>query len=115
MKISPNVKPVIWGMAAGAIATIVVGFSWGGWVTQGTVGQMKTASATAAVVKVLTPRCVALAEQQTDKVAVLKQESKWKHRDFVVAAGWVDDVVDNYQYEVATACADTLIGDQTTS
>ncbi|HEY5740082.1 MAG TPA: hypothetical protein VIW27_10175 [Gammaproteobacteria bacterium] len=114
MNISHNVKPAIWGMVAGAVATMVVGFSWGGWITRGTAGELKTASANAAVVEVLTPRCVAHAEQQTDKLAVLRQESSWKYRDFVVSAGWVDDVVDNYQYEVAIACANKLVGDDAT-
>lgn len=114
MNISPNVKPAIWGMAAGAVATMIVGFSWGGWVTQGTAGAMETASAKAAVVEVLTPMCVARAEQQSDKLEVLKQESSWKHRDFVVKAGWVDNVADDYQYEVAVSCASTLIKDETT-
>ena len=114
MNISPNVKPAAWGMVAGAVGTMIVGFSWGGWVTQGTVGQMETASAKAAVVEVFTPMCVARAEQQGDKLAVLKQESSWKHRDFVVAAGWVDNVADNYQHEVAVSCASTLVSDETT-
>ena len=109
MNISQNLKPAIWGMVGGAIATMIVGFSWGGWITQGKAGQMETASATEAVVKAFTPLCVARAEQQTDKVAVLKEESSWKHRDFVVDAGWVDNVVDNYQYDVAAACASMLI------
>ena len=82
MNISHNVKPVIWGMAGGAIATMIVGFSWGGWITQGTAGQMETASATAAVVKVFTPLCVSRAEQQTEKLAGLREASSWKHRDF---------------------------------
>ena len=114
MNISHNVKPVIWGMAGGAIATIIVGFSWGGWITQGKAGQMETASATAAVVKAFTPLCVSRAEQQTEKLAGLREASSWKHRDFVVEAGWVDNVIDNYQSEVASACANTLIADETT-
>jgi len=101
-------------MVAGAVITMIIGFSWGGWVTQGTAGQMETASATAAVVEVFTPMCVAQAEQQSDKLAVLKQESSWKHRDFVVAAGWVDNVAADYQYEVAVSCASSLVNNETT-
>jgi len=114
MNISHNIKPAIWGMAGGAIATMIVGFYWGGWITQGRAGQMETASATAAVVKAFTPMCVARAVQQADKLALLKEESAWKYRDFVVAAGWVDNVSDTYQYEVAVACANTLVSGETT-
>lgn len=28
-------KPYIWGAVGGAIATVIVGFAWGGWVTGG--------------------------------------------------------------------------------
>ena len=114
MNISPSIKPAVWGMIGGMVATIIVGFSWGGWMTQGKVEQLKNASATAAVVAVLTPMCVSLAEQQIDKLAVLRQESSWKHRDFVVKAGWVDNVANNYRAEVATACATSLVASETT-
>ena len=36
------------GRDSGAIAAIIVGFAWGGWVTGGTAGKMETASAEAA-------------------------------------------------------------------
>jgi dienelactone hydrolase len=109
MKISESVKPAIWGMIGGGIATMVIGFSWGGWITQGTAGQMESASAEAAVVQAFTPLCVARAEPQLDKLAELKGLSSWKQSDFVTEAGWVDNVSDKYRDEVAGVCASTLI------
>ena len=109
MKFPVYVKPAIWGMIGGGIAAMVIGFSWGGWVTKGTAGQMETASAKAAVILAFTPLCVAKAEPQMDKLAELKDLSRWKHDDFVVEAGWVDNVSEKYRDDVAGVCASTLI------
>lgn len=109
MKIPVSVKPAIWGMVGGGIATMVIGFSWGGWITAGTAGQMENASAKAAVIQAFTPICVANAEPQLDKLAELKELSSWKHNDFVANAGWVDSVSDQYRDDVAGVCASALI------
>jgi hypothetical protein len=109
MKVPASVKPAVWGAIGGAIAAIVVGFAWGGWVTGGTAGLMEEASAEAAVVQAFTPLCVAKAEQQPEKFASLKEESSYQRDDFVIEAGWVDNVSEDYRSEVATACASTLV------
>jgi hypothetical protein len=109
MNVPGWVKPAAWGVVGGAIAAIVVGFFWGGWVTGGTAGQMEAASAEAAVVQAFTPLCVAKAEQQPDKLVPLKEESSYQRDNFVVEAGWVDNVSEKYRSEVATACASTLV------
>lgn len=103
------IKPAAWGAVGGAIAAIVIGFAFGGWVTGGTAGAMETASAEAAVVQAFTPLCVAKAELEPAKLVPLKAESSWKRDDFVIEAGWVDNVSDAYQSEVATVCASTLV------
>src|SRR6266508_5398742 len=46
------------GAAAGAAPILVVGFTWGGWVTGGTAKEMAQKSATSAVVTALAPICV---------------------------------------------------------
>lgn len=109
MNVPEWVKPAAWGVIGGAIAAIVIGFAWGGWVTGGTATQMETASAEVAVVQAFTPLCVAKAEQEPEKLVALKEESSWKRDDFVVEAGWVDNVSEQYNVEVARACASTLV------
>ena len=109
MKIPESVKPAVWGMVGGGIATMIIGFSWGGWITAGAAGQMENASAKAAIVQAFTPLCVARAEPQLDKLAELKTLSRWKHNDFVAEAGWVDNVSQQYRDDVAAVCALTLI------
>lgn len=103
------IKPAIWGGIGGAVVAMTLGFSWAGWVTQGTAGQMEEASAKAAIIQAFTPLCVAKAEPQKQMLAKLKEESQWKHDDFVVEAGWVDNVNENYRADVARRCAATLI------
>ena len=109
MRVPEWVKPAVWGAISGAIAAIIVGFAWGGWVTGGTAGKMETASAEAAIVQAFTPLCVAKAEQQPEKLVPLREESSYQRDDFVIKAGWVDNVSEEYQTEVATVCAATLV------
>jgi hypothetical protein len=90
---------------------MVVGFVWGGWVTGRTAGMMEAASAEAAVVQAFMPLCVAKAEQQPEKFASLKAKSTWgsPRGDFVIEAGWVDNVSEKYRSAVAKACAQTVV------
>ena len=46
------------GAAAGAAATLVIGFNWGGWVTGGTAKEMTQKSVSSALVSALSPICV---------------------------------------------------------
>lgn len=109
MKVPEWIKPAAWGVVGGAIAAIVVGFAWGGWVTGGTATEMEAASAQAAIVQAFTPLCVAKAEKQPEQLVRLKEESSWKHDDFVVEAGWVANVNEKYRAEVASACAAVVL------
>lgn len=109
MKSRSWIEPGIWGLIGGAIAAMVIGFSWGGWVTSGTAGQMETASAEIAVIQAFTPLCVAKAEQEPDQLVALKEESRWQRDTFVTEAGWVDNVSEKYRSDVARACASTLV------
>ena len=109
MKMPVSLKPALWGAAGGAVAAIVVGFAWGGWVTGGTAGRMVTSGAQAAIVQAFTPLCVARAEQEPAQLTLLKAESRWQRREFVVRAGWVANVSEGYRHEVAEACAITIV------
>ena len=109
MNIPKSVEPAAWGMTIGAVAAMIIGFSWGGWITNGTAMQMEIDSAKAAIVLAFTPLCVAKAEPQISKLEEFKVVSRWKRNDFVTDAGWVDNVNDKYQADVAEACAVTLI------
>ena len=109
MKIPAQVKPAAWGAVGGAVAAMIIGFSWGGWVTGGTSTKNVEAGAEAAVVQALVPLCVAKAEQQPDQLALLKKESSYQRDAFVIKAGWVSTVAEKYRRSVAQACATTAV------
>jgi hypothetical protein len=88
---------------------MIIGFSWGGWVTGGTVGRMETASAEAAIVQAFTPLCVAKAELQPDQLPLLKATNTWTREDFVIEAGWVANVSEKHRTAVARACAVAVV------
>lgn len=104
-----SVKPAAWGSIGGAIAAIIIGFVWGGWVTGETAGEMATESAKTAIVRAFTPLCVTKAEQKPNQLVRLKETSYWERDDFVIEAGWVANVSEKYRSAVADSCAETII------
>jgi uncharacterized protein YcfJ len=109
MPIPAQVKPAVWGAIGGAIAAMIIGFVWGGWVTGGTSEKAATAAGKTAVVQAFVPICVAKAEQQPDQLTLLKQESSYSRTGFVTKAGWVDVVAENYRRDVAEQCATAIV------
>ena len=109
MNIPESVKPAAWGAIGGAIAAMVIGFVWGGWVTGQTAGKMAAESAETAIVRAFTPLCVAKAAQQPDQLVLLKEAGYWGQEDFVIKAGWVANVSEKYRSAVAEACASTVV------
>jgi hypothetical protein len=100
------------GAAAGAAATLIVGFYWGGWVTGGTAREMTQRSTTAAVVAALSPICVDKFQRSADagaNLAEFKKVSSYQQSTFVEKGGWAtlpgSDRVDS---SVAQACANLL-------
>ena len=79
-----SLKRLLQGAAAGAIATIVVGFYWGGWSLGSTAEKMATHRSELAVIAALAPVCAdnfrALPDAEAKKVALSKVDS-WKRRD----------------------------------
>jgi hypothetical protein len=77
-------KRLLQGAAAGAIATMFVGFYWGGWLLSSTAGKMAKERSEQAVIAALAPVCAdkfrALPDFDAKKVALSKVES-WKRRD----------------------------------
>ena len=105
---------LVQGIAVGAIATMVVGFYWGGWVTGGTANKLAEQRADSAVVAVLTPICVEKFRQNGDAVAnlvALKQiTSNWDQRKFIEKGGWATRPgADSPDYQLASACVEKLL------
>ena len=76
-----SLKRLLQGAAVGAVATIFVGFSWGGWSLGSTAEKMAKERSEVAVVAALAPVCAdkfrALPDAEAKKVALSKVEA-WK-------------------------------------
>ena len=100
------------GIVTGAIATVVVGFYWGGWVTGGNAKDMVQKSATSAIVTALAPICVDKFRHQTDATASLtelKKVNSWQQASFVEKGGWATmPGSTSPDSAVARACAELL-------
>jgi hypothetical protein len=113
MQVPQWVKPAWWGAVAGAVAIMIVGFSWWGWTTGSTAQRLARERADAAVVTVLTPFCVANFMQQPDAAVKLadlqKTSSSFSQSQLVVKGGWATlDGSKEPNYAVARACAEAL-------
>jgi hypothetical protein len=78
-----SLTPLLQGAAAGAIATMFVGFFWGGWSLASTADKMAKERSDLAVVAALAPVCAdkfrALPDAEAKQVALSKVDS-WKRR-----------------------------------
>ena len=90
-----SLKRLLQGAAVGAVATIAVGFSWGGWSLGSTAEKMAKERSEVAVVAALAPVCAdkfrTLPDAEAKKVALSKVET-WKRgeefpKDFVTLPG----------------------------
>jgi hypothetical protein len=100
------------GAVAGAIATLVIGFNWGGWVTGGTAKEMTQKSVTSALVSALSPICVDKFQHSADAAANLtefKKVNSWQQGSFIEKGGWATmPGGDPANSAVAQACAAVL-------
>jgi hypothetical protein len=79
------------GAAAGALATLVIGFYWGGWATGGTAKEMVQRGTTTAVVTALSPICVDKFQHAAAapvNLAELKKVSSYQQGSFIEKGGW---------------------------
>jgi hypothetical protein len=81
-----SLKRLLQGAAAGVVATIVVGFSWGGWSLGSTADKMAKDRSELAVVAALAPVCAdkfrALPDAEAKIVALSKAESWMRAKEF---------------------------------
>jgi hypothetical protein len=98
----------------GAVAlTILVGFTWGGWMTSAGAQNMADASAKAAVVERLAPICVAqfnLDPDKDQKLLVLQEGTTYERTKYVTDQTWATLPGETKPTsQVAAACANLLM------
>lgn len=87
----PTKTATFWSWVASVVATMIVGFAWGGWVTGGTAREMAKEIAEEAVVKRLAPICVVQFNQdpgKEQKLKELKGKNSYERGDYVKKQGW---------------------------
>jgi len=99
------------GAAGGAVAAMIIGFSWGGWTLHSKAEKAADQRAEAAVVAALTPICVEKFSQAADAkttLAAMRAEDSWKRDSFISKGGWATFGGSPPNREVAEACAKVL-------
>ena len=88
----PSKTMLVWACMAAAIATAVVGFSWGGWVTGGASQKMAAAAGDTARGELASAICVERFNTAPDAAAKLVEfkavTDNYKKRQFIEAGGW---------------------------
>jgi hypothetical protein len=81
-----------WSCMVCIVATIVIGFSWGGWVTGGTATQMATDAAAGANAQMAAADCIIRFKDGPDATAELaalkKTDSSYEQSDLIQKEGW---------------------------
>jgi hypothetical protein len=82
---------LVQGVAVGVVATLVVGFGWGGWMLGGSAKALADSTANSAVAAAIAPICVEQFQHSADAAAnltALKKVSTWEQAAFVEKGGW---------------------------
>jgi hypothetical protein len=105
-------KRFIQGLVVGAVATMVIGFNWGGWTLGSTAKDMAQKSSTAAVVQALAPICADKFQRAAEapaNMAELKKVNSWQQDSFIEKGGWATfPGMTSPERGVAQACANLL-------
>jgi len=99
------------GAAAGAVATMVIGFYWGGWTLASTAAQQVSHARQASIVRVLAPICADRFQRSADastNLEALKKADSWKRDEIIEKAGWTTFPGSKPDRDVAEACAKLL-------
>jgi hypothetical protein len=108
----PTKTVLFWSCAGSVAATMIVGFTWGGWVTGGTAEEMAADAVDQGRAEIAASVCVEQFMQQADagvQLASLKEiSSSWRREDFVENGGWAMIAGEEYD-DAADFCAERLI------
>lgn len=83
---------LFWSCAGCVVATMVIGFTWGGWVTGGTAEERANESAELAVAQLAADICVnryLAAPDARIQLTALQEESSYQRDGMIEDGGWV--------------------------
>ncbi len=103
-----------WSCVACMVATMVIGFGWGGWVTGGTATKMAADAADGARVQLAAADCISRfngGPDATAQLAALKKADNYDRADLIKKDGWATMPGSKNPVEgAADACAQQLVG-----
>lgn len=110
----PSKTMLFWSCVGCVILTMIVGFTWGGWVTGGTAQEMAEEAAEQGRAKLAAAVCVEqflTSPNAGAQLASLKETDSWKQDSFIEEGGWatlpgMEDPVS----DAAELCANQLAG-----
>jgi hypothetical protein len=88
----PSKSALFWACAATVVATMIIGFSWGGWVTGGTSRSLATTAGDVARGELASAICVdrfnAAPDAAAKRVEFKALTDSYKKRQFIETGGW---------------------------
>jgi hypothetical protein len=87
----PSLTRLVQGAVLGSLATLVIGFNWGGWMLGSTAKQVAVKDTSIALVAILGPMCAdkfRQAPEVTVNMAELKKTSSWSQDSYIQKGGW---------------------------
>jgi hypothetical protein len=107
-----SVTRLLQGAFAGFLATVVIGFGWGGWVLGKTAEKNATMLVNAALVQAYGPVCTERFKHQPNveaKWVELTKVDSWRRDDYIKESGFATPPGSTSPNSaVADACADAL-------
>ena len=106
-----SITRLLQGAAIGAIATIAIGFYWGGWTLGSTHERLVKGAEQAGIVRVLAPICADRFQRSADadtNLAALRKADSWNRNDLIEKAGWTKFPGSEPDRDVAAACVGLL-------
>lgn len=105
---SERLKYGSWGVVLGAVVAMVIGFTWGGWVTESTADEMSEDALAAARSAICVAQFMNAPDHEAQLQAFQDTES-WKRNKFVEEGGW-DNMPGESEADrsVARACAEGI-------
>ena len=88
----PSKTLYFWSCAGCVAATVIIGFTWGGWVTAGAAADHADQAVAHMKARLAANFCVKRFEGAADassQLAALKKTESWQQSDWIENGGWV--------------------------
>ena len=111
--LQPSKTMLFWSCAGSVVVALVVGFTWGGWVTGGTARDMAETAGDESRYELASVICVekflAAPDAQERLVELKAAGSSYSQRQFIEAGGWaIMPTKDEAARQAADLCAKVL-------